>query len=212
MLEKYIKAWIYLKKGYRSRTNFKKSEKGCLLADQNRILTRWKGTLVTYWMYMWLVMLGRLKYMELSHLYLSQVALSLRWLLKSLKCINRQLFTFQENWFKQEVGDYAVKTINFVIPFSLRKNPSTVEGVNYCTYLWDDKGMVVNSEIRHCSQVHRNCSQHSSVKVNSIWIKNYWGYVSYLVWCYLEWSFVLSLTRKDVLWKFLVEQRWTPVL
>ena len=28
MLEKYIKAWIYLKKGYRSRTNLKKKRKG----------------------------------------------------------------------------------------------------------------------------------------------------------------------------------------
>jgi hypothetical protein len=68
-------------------------------------------------MYMGLVMLGRLKYMQLSPLYASLVPPSFKMATEKFKMYKSPAFiTFQQNWFKQEVGDYAVRSINCLTP------------------------------------------------------------------------------------------------
>jgi hypothetical protein len=55
------------KKGYQPRTNMVKAENGDLLADSHSILNRWKNYFCQLLNYMELIMLGRSKYIPLSH-------------------------------------------------------------------------------------------------------------------------------------------------
>jgi hypothetical protein len=71
------------KKVYQLKTNLVKDERGNLLADPQRILTRWKN----YFCQLLNVqgVLGRQKYRQQSHLCQSLVPLMLRSLFKTLK-------------------------------------------------------------------------------------------------------------------------------
>ena len=67
------------KKGYQPRTDIVKGEKGDLVADSHSILAKWRNRF-----YQLLnMMVGRQKYTQQNHLYLSQVPLTLSCLLQS---------------------------------------------------------------------------------------------------------------------------------
>jgi len=54
-------------------------------------------------MYNGLVLLGRVQYIQLSHVCLSLMSLKFRWLLKTLSVLNHEvLIKLQENLLKQE--------------------------------------------------------------------------------------------------------------
>jgi hypothetical protein len=55
------------KKGYQPRTNMVKEENGDLLADSHSILNRWKNYFCQLLNVRGVTMLGRLKYIQLSH-------------------------------------------------------------------------------------------------------------------------------------------------
>jgi hypothetical protein len=55
------------KKGYQPRTNIVKDEKRDLVADSHNILARWRKYFSQLLNYMWLMMLGRQKYIQQNH-------------------------------------------------------------------------------------------------------------------------------------------------
>ena len=71
---------IVFKKGYKPRCNIVKDEKGDLVADSHSIVVRWRK----YFSHLFSVHgfkdVGRQKYKQQNHWYLSQVLLRLSWL------------------------------------------------------------------------------------------------------------------------------------
>ena len=75
------------------------------------------------WMCLRLVILGRQKYTQQNHSCLSWVSLRLKWLLKNKKDRNHQvLVKSQQNWWKQHVELFAVRSTNLTILFGIRRN------------------------------------------------------------------------------------------
>ena len=71
------------KKSYQPTNNLVKGDKGNLVADSHSILKRWKNYFSQFLMHMVLMMFGRLKCMQQSHLCSSPRPLNFRWLMKS---------------------------------------------------------------------------------------------------------------------------------
>jgi len=69
-----------VKKGYQPRCNIVKDEKRDLVADCHSIVARWRNYFSQLFNVHGLRMLGRQKYTQQNHWYLSQVLLRLRWL------------------------------------------------------------------------------------------------------------------------------------
>jgi hypothetical protein len=67
------------KKGYQSRTNVVKDEKGDLVADSHSILATWRNCFFQLLNVHGVNVLGILKYIQQSHWCLSPVPLSLKW-------------------------------------------------------------------------------------------------------------------------------------
>jgi hypothetical protein len=65
----------------------------------------------------------RVRYMQLSRYYLILVLLRLKLLMQSWKDVNRQVvIKLQQNWIKQEVKHYALRSINILIMFGIGNN------------------------------------------------------------------------------------------
>jgi hypothetical protein len=98
------------------RSNIIKEEKSDLVADSHSNLARRRNIFLSYWMYMGILMSGRLKYIQHNYWCLSSVLVNLRWLLKSLKGTNHHIVTkFQQKWLMQEVGQSALISINHIL-------------------------------------------------------------------------------------------------
>jgi hypothetical protein len=90
----------------------------------------------SYWMYMGLLTLGRQKYTQQCHKCLSHVSLILGWLLKSQKDTNNQvLIKSQQNWLKQGVEQFSLRSIIIFILFGMRRN-CVRSGRNRSLYLF----------------------------------------------------------------------------
>lgn len=89
----------------------------------------------SYWIYLGFMMLGSLKYTQLTDQYPSPVLLRLSWLWKSSKDINHQvLITFQQNWFSQEIEKYALRYILTNSSWNVEELSQQCKEVKYCAY------------------------------------------------------------------------------
>jgi hypothetical protein len=68
-----VKTHKLIQNGCKLRTNGVQDKNSAVLADSHNILNRWKITSVSYWLNMQLVMLDRLKYIQLNLLYMRLV-------------------------------------------------------------------------------------------------------------------------------------------
>lgn len=79
-----------------------------------------KMTSFSWWMFMGLIILGRLK---LSHLLLNLVLVRVRLLLKCWRGVNSQVFIkFWQNYSEQEVKYCSLRTHEFLIHFGIGNN------------------------------------------------------------------------------------------
>jgi len=75
-----IGASMNLRRGYHPRCNIVKDEKGDLVADSHSIVVRWRNYFFQLFNVHGVKDVGRMKYTQQNHWYLSQVLLRLSWL------------------------------------------------------------------------------------------------------------------------------------
>jgi hypothetical protein len=124
-----------------------------------------RTTLLTYWMFIMLVILGRYKCIRLNHWYLVSFVLKWKLLLQNRKSINDQVvIKFRQNWFKQEAKYYCQRSTNTLILFGIRRNCLINGGIQL---LYQSTRRVIKVAViiivgYHCYQLHTKCYRISS--------------------------------------------------
>jgi hypothetical protein len=144
-----------LENGYQLRIYFVKDENCDLLANSHSILNRRKNYFCRLLNVHGINSAGRTN--TAGPLYLNLVLLRLRLLLKRRMDINHEVLTkFRQNWSKQEVIHYGLRSTNLLNLFGVRKNWHS-SGRNLFKYLFIlrvIKRTVVIIQEYHCFRIH----------------------------------------------------------
>ena len=173
-----------------------KDEKCDLVADSHSILARWRNH------FSQLLIIHEVNDVRQTELHTAEPQVpepstsEAELAIEKLKRHNHQVLTkSQQNWLRQGVGQFALRSINWLLLFGIRRN-CLRSGRNRSLYPY------IRRAIKHFIKGHitfanyvQNFFQHPAVKINSICRGNYWGSSMWIstqqvnYWSYnLHWS------------------------
>ena len=159
---------------------------------------------VSYWMCMGLMMLDRLKNIQLSLHCPFLVSVCLRWLLESWKRIDQITAGMIQVW----VGAVRFEILNlhnsYWIWQNYVQNRSCQSLYLFVSTVVKQIAVLIEVRIYHSHQLHKSCVQYPSTNVNSILRHNYCGPSVWISkWQVICWLCVLHSSNRllKILWK-----------